>query len=75
MSKIWLYKKGSEPKMFEENTVPQAELDGWVDSPAKFKRTVDDLTIEELQKLCTQKDIAFAHNSKRETLIKKLRGE
>ena len=75
MAQVWLYKKGQEPKIFDSELVTQATADGWVDTPAKFKRELEDLSLEELQALCTQKEITFVHNSKKETLIKKLRGE
>lgn len=36
---------------------------------------LEDLSIDELKALCTEKGISFSHNSKKETLIKKLADE
>lgn len=32
----WLYKKGSEPKIFKGVDINKALKNGWVDTPAKF---------------------------------------
>ncbi len=36
INSIWLYKKGTEPKIFKGEEINKALKSGWVDSPAKF---------------------------------------
>ena len=73
MSKVYLYKKGEEPKLFEEKEVVQAQADGWVDTPAKFKKTIDDFTIEELKEVADKKGVSYSHNIGKDKLIEKLK--
>lgn len=73
MSKVYLYKKGQSPKLFNQDEIVQAQADGWVDTPSKIKKTIDDLTIEELKEIADKKGVSYSHNIGKEKLIEKLK--
>jgi hypothetical protein len=73
MSKVYLYKKNQSPKLFNQDEVVQAQADGWVDTPAKIKKTIEDLTLDDLKEIADKKGVSYSHNIGKDKLIEKLR--
>lgn len=71
--KQWLYKKNNEPKIYEGEAVEKALSDGWVDTPTKFKKELEDLDLEQIKTIAIKQEIKFPANIGKDRLIEKLR--